>query len=1182
MNCNKCNINFKTQYAYINDCDTCITITDYIKNRNNYTNTSLRCSNSHELIFVNGVKVKSYFRHKNSNDVDSSSPMTEWHCEWQSNFPITEIEFKKKCESQIKNRRADVVLNDYNVIEFQHSLITKQEVDNRCHDYKLHGKDILWIIDGNTGIKINELTYSERVYLEFISESWKFESFLEYDYIYINISDKIYRVCPKLIKSNMIDVQNPLSKESFINGLKNRINMFNDNEPIQCNLYIKQQGAGNGKTYGIIKMLESDEFLHYNSFIYVSKQHSAVHVIYNEFKSQIEQGNLQSLKLEDEPKLINKKYVIKYTNLKSNKLCNIIIGTVDSLMYAIGDKNHKEVDKFEGIINSIIDEHIETMSSCGTIKYAGINPKLCKNTILIKDEEQDLTISYAKAIIQIMRNRYIDVYIVGDKLQSISYENNAFTYLLTNEFTYINKTIYEFINICRRFNHPKLINFVNSMIPFKKYDLPEINSYGGNYDNKIEPIIIFEGENIYTTKKDENKINIEIDIIMKHYEEEVNNFNRKPEDFLVVTPFTQTNPLVDALQLSIDLFWKEKYENNDDYERYAVFHKSEEGSSIDLTESNKATRIVSIHSSKGDGRPVVFVIGLNESGLNRYSGTYDSLIFNSLFHVAITRMKEKLYIRYVNKGDYISNKIQQWLHNTDFNTNLKPNIIIYNNIKYRDIINNSNTNNNFNKFNEIIFDNLNLKRTDNNEGNKKIIDTSHHNIRYASILTNLCLQIINSQKRTDTKKQSIAIFNHIIDIGITETSTWKGYNTLLKDKDIPILKISDKGRDYKKYFETIIQFSNNIKTKLKSIIKGGNIDILCPMESIILFYMIQTSKNGEYSKIHISELYNIVDIYNKSFRFEPTLHTDCLCNNFFGSDEINTNGSRELQNYIFKHFEKMEKITNQYNNFCEKYNKVNWLIDHQVEFNGSTNDFEIKQQFSFIGYNGDYVFIIYIKPQFNELNYNQFLIDALYDSFIIKNIKKPVEDDKDHVKKNYERFFGKEIICVVFSTDLEDPFYIDWKNSEQENILNNKLSIIMNIIHDDIIFKYQIENKMIYNFYKYWRKNCAEKNPLDIITYIISQLNTTAQQIFDQNKGKIPIYISEFFDNIKFKIENKSNKKDQISILKEYDNKDLFLNYLNQRMTPFISRYFSINTNIYNDDYNDEGLDLAFSFDNEN
>jgi len=1180
MNYTKCNVNFQTQYAYINS-NYYISIIEYIKNKDKYTNELLCCNNSHELICVNGKKNKPHFRHKNQNDVDGTYPMTEWHCEWQSNFPTTEIEFNKKCENQIKNRRADVVLNDNNIIEFQHSLITKDEVNNRINDYKLHGKNIIWIIDGNTGIKINELKYSERVYLEFICEIWKFESFLDCHYIYLNISDEIYKVYPKLIKSNMIDVQKPISKESFINGLKNNINMFNDNEPIQCNLYIKQQGAGNGKTYGIIKMLESDDFLHYNSFIYVSKQHSAVHVIYNEFKNQIELGNLQSLKLEDEPKLINKKYVIKYINLKTNQICTIIIGTVDSFMYAIGNKNHKELDKFEGIINSIIDEHIETITSCGTIKYAGINPKLCKNTILIKDEEQDLTIPYAKAIIQIMRNRYIDVYIVGDKLQSITYENNAFTYLLTNEFPYVNKTIYEFTNICRRFNHPKLIDFVNSMIPFKKYDLPEINSYGGKYNDKIEPIIIFEGDAIYNSKKDENKINIEIDIIMKYYEKEVNNFKRKPEDFLVVTPFTQTNPLVDALQLSIDLFWKEKYEDNDDYKRYAVFHKSEEGSSINLTESDKATRIVSIHSSKGDGRPVVFVIGLNESGLNRYSGTCDSLIFNSLFHVAITRMKEKLYIRYVNNGDYISNKIQQWLHNTDFDTNIKPSIIIYNNIKYRDIINNSNTNNNFNKFNEIIFSNLNLERTENNEENKKIIDTSHHNIRYASILTNLYLQIIDSQKRTDTKKQLLAIFKHIFDIGVTETNTWKGYNTLLKDRNIPILKFSDKGRDYRKYFEIIIQFSNAIINKIDIIVKGGNVSMLCPMESIILFYMIQTSKNGEYSKIHISELYNIVDIYNKSFKSEPSLHTNCLCNKSFGTDEINTNGSFELQNYIFTHFEKMDKITNQYNNFCEKYNKVNWLTDHQVEFNGSTNDFEIKQNFSVIGYNDDYVFIIYVKPQFNELNYNQVLINSVYDSFIIKNIKKPVEDDKEHVKNNYEKFYGKEIICVIFSTDLDKPFYIDWKNNEQENILNNKLNIIRNIIIDDIVSKYQIENKMIYNFYKYWRKLCTEKNPLDIITYIISQLTSIAQQIIDPYKGKMPIYICEFFDNIKFKIESKPNKKEQIAILKEYDNKDLFLNYLNQRMTPFINRYFSINTNIDNDN-DDEDLDLAFSSDNEN
>lgn len=1178
---NKCNINFQTQYAYINS-DKYISITEYIKNRDNYKDETLCCSNLHELICANGTKNKPHFRHKNNCDLDINNPMTEWHCEWQSNFPVVEKDFKKKCDNQIKNRRADVVLNNYSVIEFQHSLITKQEVDNRINDYKLHCKNIIWIIDGNTGIKINELKYSERVYLEFTSELWKFESFLDCEYIYINISDRIFKVFPKLIKSNMIDVQNPVNKNDFINSLKNNSQIFDDIESIQCRLYIKQQGAGNGKTYGIIKMLESDDFLHYNSFIYVSKQHSAVHVIYNEFKTQIELGNLQSLKLEDEPQLINKKYIITYQNLKSKQLCSIVIGTVDSLMYAIGNKNHKELDKFEGIINSIIDEHIET-TSCGTMKYAGINPRLCKNTILIKDEEQDLTIPYAKAIIQIMRNRYIDVYIVGDKLQSISHENNAFTYLLTNEFPYINKNVYEPTNICRRFKHPKLINFVNDMIPFNKYSLPEIKTYDDYYNENEVPLIIFEGENIYNSNKDEYKMNTEIDIIMKYYEEEVNNFKRKPEDFLVVTPFTQSNPLVDALQLSIDLFWKEKYEDNDDYKRYAVFHKSEEGTSINLNESNNATRIVSIHSSKGDGRPVVFVIGLDESGLNRFSGTCDSLIFNSLFHVAITRMKEKLYIRYINNGDHISNKIQQWIHNSGFETNIKPNIIIYDNIKYKNIINNSNTNNNFNIFNESIFSNLKLEKTENNETNKKIIDTSHHNIRYASILTNLCIQIINKEKGTDTKKQLIAIFNKIIEKGITETSTWKGYNALLKDKFIPILKISDKGSDYKKYFKAFIDISNNIQTKIKSIIKGNKINTLCPMESIILFYMIQTSKNGEYCSIHISELYNIIDIYNKSFKSEQSFHTNCLCKKLFGSDKINTNGSRELENYIFTHFEKMEKITNQYNDFCEKYSQVNWLIDHHVEFNGTTNDFKIKQQFSVIGYNDDYVFIVYIKPQFNDLNYNKVLIDAVYDSFIIKNVKKPLEDDKEHVKNNYKKFYGKEVICVIFSTDLDKPFYIDWKTSEQENILNSKLSIVRNIIHDDIITKYQIENKMVYNFYKYWRKHCIEKNPLDIITHIISQLNVISQQISYQFKGEMPIYICEFFDNIKFKIENKYSKKEQASILKEYDNKDSFLNYLNQRMMSFINRYFSINMNINNDDDDDDNeVDLAFSSDNEN
>ena len=97
--------------------------------------------------------------------------------------------------------------------------------------------------------------------------------------------------------------------------------------------------------------------------------------------------------------------------------------------------------------------------------------------ILICDETQDLHENYGEAIYQIMRNRYIDAYIVGDKLQSLVYEKNAFTYLMDKDLSYINKKREQFINECRRFTHPKLIDFVNNVVQFKKYSLVEIKPY---------------------------------------------------------------------------------------------------------------------------------------------------------------------------------------------------------------------------------------------------------------------------------------------------------------------------------------------------------------------------------------------------------------------------------------------------------------------------------------------------------------------------------------------------------------------------------------------------------------------------------------------------------------------------------------------------------------------------------
>lgn len=305
----KCNLNYQSVYAFIDNKPIHI---DELKSKDRNIIHKLKCKNDHQLIYANGKKNKPHFRHKNNEDMDSY-PMTEWHAEWQGNFPIIEVEYKIINKEQIKDRRADVKLDNsiYN-IEFQHSKIERIEVKNRKNDYVLHNREILWVIHGNNTITVKFLEYSNRYYLEFISDKWKYESFIDYDYIFIDIDDKIYKIYPNDVKNGMIDVETPFEKNKFIVYLmENNPLIHNKDIPLQCTIYIKQQGAGNGKTFGLIQNIESKDFEHYECFIIVTKQHSAKTVIYTELKNQIDNNQL--------------KYITDLTYVNENKKYHILI-----------------------------------------------------------------------------------------------------------------------------------------------------------------------------------------------------------------------------------------------------------------------------------------------------------------------------------------------------------------------------------------------------------------------------------------------------------------------------------------------------------------------------------------------------------------------------------------------------------------------------------------------------------------------------------------------------------------------------------------------------------------------------------------------------------------------------------------------------------------------------------------
>lgn len=98
------------------------------------------------------------------------------------------------------------------------------------------------------------------------------------------------------------------------------------------------------------------------------------------------------------------------------------------------------------------------------------------------------------------------------------------------------------------------------MIPFEKYNLPKIKPYENDNSEDYEPLIFFTSKKfidaVNKTSENEEKIITEVEQIMNYYEKEVNENKRFPEDFLIVTPFTKHNPLVDALLLAINIFGK--------------------------------------------------------------------------------------------------------------------------------------------------------------------------------------------------------------------------------------------------------------------------------------------------------------------------------------------------------------------------------------------------------------------------------------------------------------------------------------------------------------------------------------------------------------------------------------------------------------------------------------------------
>lgn len=126
---------------------------EFALNRNNYRIHAFNankqdeyfCPLCHRKVILRRGRINvEHFAHLSRCEDTWNYDMSEWHSQWQQQFP------KKNQEVIIEfngeKHRADVMACGY-VIEFQHSPITAEEFNERNQFYLSYGKKVVWIFD---------------------------------------------------------------------------------------------------------------------------------------------------------------------------------------------------------------------------------------------------------------------------------------------------------------------------------------------------------------------------------------------------------------------------------------------------------------------------------------------------------------------------------------------------------------------------------------------------------------------------------------------------------------------------------------------------------------------------------------------------------------------------------------------------------------------------------------------------------------------------------------------------------------------------------------------------------------------------------------------------------------------------------------------------------------------------
>lgn len=1138
--------------------------------------------------------------------------MSKWHQKWQNYFGV------KYAEKTIKNHRTDILINDV-CIEFQHSPINIVEVNDRTKCYENNQKKVIWVLDfcekfGKKKLYVSEdnvVRISSKYYKNFISQ------FKDLKYCYVDYNKKILCLrMSKLDRTNSIyefKVSGYIDRKKFVKLLlKSKLNLsssenFNDVLTAEYlgKIYINQRGAGSGKTWESIQLInlgdafleEHDNYERYickQNFIYLTKLHSARQNIMKEFKKQLDDNqleNIENVSIDDNNKS-DKYNIITCRNKRYNKNMKVIIATFDSFLWNVGTKDTDKLtlDVFKNIVE-------DTKKPKKSFKSIDIN-----NSLIIIDEAQDLEITYSKYLNTIVSFIKCDFHLIGDQLQSIWFESNIYNYCKKLYDECIDKDSFYIqydvgTNNCRRFINKANMHFVNDIIPFQKFGLNKINSIGKKDDAiiNVDPQYITLNNYYETITKNEDNINVGINI--KKLNDDVHkiicsfeNLSLKtlilPNEFLIISPVVskgQTGLFLNNLCIALEDFWIKLFNNdaykktvlqnykknihigikyyykvikNNEHMNYCQLHKAEENRPIDLNESKYKTRMLSIHASKGLTSKYVFLVGLNNDILLRWTNNDKNLIYYSLIHVALTRQTNLLFLGTSEKCNFFEDlkrkntklsesKLTKW---NNFNECIDD---LLHDKNFCDKVYSKLSNDN--RYN----DNRKLVRKNNSMISINNIDYNDHIMRYRvlcyKILINfLCLygfkQNINNKQlyakhcmlNITTKICNVRNYNKYTNEINKYNKNWRkrkngyGDNMGLNDLKCPILK---QVNEYEKCSEHVEKIFNNVKRKIFE--KNGKLDkislsqINCPIELVVTLYFLTYLDFPYNSENIISDLYKIIYYWSNNF-LNNVDHKkyDCLCFKLFKQQDD--------KNKYVKFYESIDMIDNHFKNLdIQLQDKV---IKYQSCYVMNSIFLGMFSKY-FIDISSDTNHNIIIpKQNLNILNF-----DEIYINCLLINAFLNIRNKKDN-----------NVTFIIFTLDM-DPMYIkfskdcvDYVKSDINNWCIKRLKKYNNDFINSVIKKSENQKVDI----QYFHEGCeeygvtGENHPLFYNNTVLQKMYCYLFSLkFDDDNKKYPEYLNEVIKT-KFFVVNLIK-----AIEKSGDVCNTYIEYLDE----YVDKCFNLN-----------------------